>query len=382
MRGLVLRVSPSGVKSWTAVYTRASDSKKRRLTLGTFPTVGLEQARARALEALKAISDGEDPAQAKQERRGAITVEKLGQRYVEDYAKGHKRTWAEDERILKNEVYPRIGAHRAQHITKRDVLDITDAKKASGAPVQADRILAVIRKMFGWATEVEHLKENPLLGIKRVTKPVQRDRVLSGDEISEIWRAMNERPLPGLVGEILELMFLTGQRSGEVAGMRLGEVRLANKTWIIPKERSKNKRPHLVPLTEAALAIIRPRVDEMEEKEASADTPLFTRALAPVDSRWVAKMVRTHLAKGFTHWTPHDVRRTVATGMGDIGILPHVIEATLNHISGFRSGVAGTYNLAEYANEKRDALTKWSAHLQALRTEPDGKVAQLSDFAT
>jgi integrase len=360
MRGLVLRVSPSGVKSWTAVYTRQSDGKKRRLTLGTFPTLSLEQARARALGALKAISDGEDPAKAKQDRRSALTTQKLGERFIADYAKGQKRTWAEDERILKREVYPYIGGYRAQDLTRRDVLDITDAKKAAGAPVQADRILAVVRKMYNWAAEVEHLKENPLAGIRRVSKPIQRDRVLTVKEVRDICRAMHERPLPTLAGEILLLMFLTGQRSGEVAGMRLGEIRLANRSWVIPKERSKNKRPHLVPLSDAALVAIQPRIEALEAEGAGADAPIFTRGSEPVDSRWVAKMVRTHLAKGFDHWTPHDVRRTVATMMGDIGILPHVVEATLNHVSGFRSGVAGTYNLAEYANEKRDALERWA----------------------
>lgn len=306
VRGLVLRVSPSGVKSWTVVYSRDSDSTKRRVTVGKFPAVTLEKARAKALAAVTAVSDGKDPAGDKRARRDAMTVADLGALYVEKYAKRNKRTWPEDERLLKRNVYPEIGRMRAVAVKRRDVLDIIETKAEAGYLAQSTQILAVIRKMFNWAVDGDYLENSPATGIKPRGKAVKRDRVLSDEEVREIWNALPAAALRAGTDDIFRLLFLTGQRSGEVCGMRRGEVDIDAATWTIPGARTKNGLTHVVPLSSAALEIVeRAQKAAGEEREA----PLFTRIGEPVESNAIAQAARLRLQMTAEPWTPHDIRR-------------------------------------------------------------------------
>ncbi|MFC3725462.1 tyrosine-type recombinase/integrase [Neoaquamicrobium sediminum] len=374
VRGLVLRVSPSGVKSWTVVYTRESDGSKRRVTLGKFPAVQLEKARAKALATVTAVIDGKDPAADKRARREAMTVEDLGALFIEKYARRHKKTWAEDERLLKREVYPEIGSMKALAVKRRDLLDIIEAKADAGYLAQSTQILAVIRKMFNWAVDSDYLETSPATGIKPRGKAVRRDRVLSDDEVRTIWQSLPAAALRAGMDDIFRLLFLTGQRSGEVAGMRRGEIDVDAATWTIPGSRTKNGLTHVVPLPDAALAIVRDRLDKADDEP---DAPLFTRIGEPIESNAVAQAARLRLQVAGEPWTPHDIRRTVATGLAGIGIMPHVIEAVLNHISGFRSGVAGIYNRNRYEPEKRRALDQWAERLDAIVSGRAAKVVPL-----
>lgn len=363
VRGLVLRVSPSGVKSWTVVYSRESDGSKQRVTIGKFPAITLEKARAKALAALSAVAEGKDPAGDKRTRREAMTVRELGALYVDKHAKRNKKTWTEDLRLLKVEVYPEIGDMKALTVKRRDLLDIIEAKADAGYVAQSTQILAVIRKMFNWAVENDYLETSPATGIKPRGKAVRRDRVLSDAEVRTIWNALHGAALRPGTADIFRLLFLTGQRSGEVAGMRRGEIDEERSTWTITGSRAKNGLTHVVPLSAAALVIVRERLDAAGEEP---DAPLFTRIGQPIESNAVAQAARLKLQVTGEQWTPHDIRRTVATGMAGQGIAPHVIEAVLNHISGFRAGVAGIYNRNQYEPEKRRALDMWAARLDAV----------------
>lgn len=374
VRGLVLRVSPTGVKSWTVVYTRESDGSKQRVTLGKFPAIDLEKARGKALKVLGAIVDGKDPASDKRARREAMTVEELGKLYVEKYAKRNKKTWAEDERLLKVEVYPEIGDMKALAVKRRDLLDIIEAKADAGYLAQSNQILAVIRKMFNWAVDSDYLESSPATGIKPRGKLVRRDRVLADDEVRTIWQALPAAALRPATADIFRLLFLTGQRSGEVAGMRRSEIDIERATWTIPGSRSKNGLTHLIPLSDAALAIVQVRLDKAGEE---SDAPLFTRIGEPIESNAVSQAARLKLQVTGEPWTPHDIRRTVATGMAGLGIAPHIIEAVLNHISGFRAGVAGVYNRNQYEPEKRRAIDIWADHLDAIIAGREAKVIPL-----
>jgi integrase len=198
----------------------------------------------------------------------------------------------------------------------------------------------------------------------------KRDRVLNPDEIATIWNALQDASFSNEIKDILRLLFLTGQRSGEVCGMVHSEIDLEAGLWKLPSDRTKNGLAHNVPLTTEAMAIVENRLDDDAEKES----PLFSRIGSPVQSNAVAQAVRKHLQILNDRWTPHDIRRTVATGMAEIGILPHVIEATLNHVSGFRAGVAGIYNRNAYDREKRNALDRWEAHLYTLIEAKPSKI--------
>lgn len=371
IRGLWFRVSPSGAKTWQVIYDRESDGKRQRVKLGRFPAMPLEKARTTALKMVSAVSDGEDPNEEKRARKAAMTVEDLGALYVTKYAKRQKKTWAEDERLLKREVYPEIGRMKAVAVKRRDVLDIIEAKAEAGFIAQSTQILAVVRKMFNWAVDSDYLQSSPALGIKPRGKAVKRDRVLSDKEVRLIWNALPEANLSEPTRNIFRLLVLTGQRSGEVCGITRSEIDLERAVWTLPASRTKNGLPHVVPLSEAALAIIH---RAFERAGAEPDAPLFCRIDEPIESNAIAKAARLKLQVTGDPWTPHDIRRTVATGMAGLGIAPHIVEAVLNHISGFRAGVAGVYNRAQYDPEKRRALDMWADHVAALISGAGPKV--------
>jgi integrase len=374
VRGLWFRVSPSGVRTWQVVYDRESDGRRQRVKLGRFPAMSLEKARTAALKAMTNVSEGGDPSNTKRAQRDALTVEKLGELFIEKYAKRHKKTWAEDERLLKREVYPEIGRIKAAAVKRRDVLDILEAKADAGFVAQSTQILAVVRKMFNWAVDGDYLAMSPAIGIKPRGKAVKRDRVLSDDELRAIWTTLPDAALSDQTRDIVRLLFLTGQRSGEVCGMACGEIDADRAIWTIPGSRTKNGLTHVVPLAPAALAIIEGWLDKAGEED---DAPLFTRVGEPFESNAIAKATRLKLQVSGRPWTPHDIRRTVATGMAGLGIAPHIIEAVLNHLSGFRAGVAGVYNRNRYEPEKRRALDIWSEHMSAVISDSPSKIISL-----
>ncbi|WP_353390832.1 site-specific integrase [Brucella sp. NBRC 14130] len=368
VQGLTLRVAPTGTKTWNLLYTRDSDSTKQRVKLGRYPAIDLESARGKALKAMSGVSEGEDPAEQKRARRGAMTVEELGALYIEKYAQRNKKTWKQDEQLLKADVYPEIGRMKAEAVKKRDILDIVEAKAEAGKGAQSNNLLAVIRKMFNWAVDGDYLEASPASGIKPRAKPVRRDRVLSGEEVKAILKALPDAALSPHTVSIIQLLFLTGQRSGEVCGIKRSEVDLDGKKWTIPGSRTKNGNTHVVPLSEQALAILSKAVAAADKDEE--DPALFSRVDNPIESNAIAQAVRLKLQVTGERWTPHDIRRTVATGMSNLGVMPHIVEACLNHISGFRSGVAGVYNRATYEPEKREALEKWADSLSGTLNEP------------
>jgi integrase len=186
-----------------------------------------------------------------------------------------------------------------------------------------------------------------------------RDRVLSDDELRRILNAVSD----GAYGTIVRLLALTGQRRSEIAELRWSEVDLEARTLNFPAERTKNKRPHVVPLAPTARALL--------EKLPRAGDAVFEF------TAWAYSKDILDGRSGVSGWTFHDIRRSVATGMADIGIQPHIIEAVLNHVSGHKGGIAGIYNRATYSKEKAEALARWDAHIAAIVKEAPSKVVGL-----
>jgi integrase len=202
---------------------------------------------------------------------------------------------------------------------------------------------------------------NPAIGTNRADER-SRERVLSDAELAVVWRACREDSY----GRIVKLLMLLGQRREEIGAMADQEIRLERDGghWSIPGERTKNSRPHEVPLPSSAAAILReaPRVKGRKSLFGEGVGPFsgWSKARRALDARIAA--TGTELAP----WRLHDLRRTVATRMAELGIQPHVIEAVLNHVSGSKAGVAGIYNRAAYGPEKRHALNLWAAHLESV----------------
>jgi integrase len=222
---------------------------------------------------------------------------------------------------------------------------------------------------------------NPVIATNRPAELVTRDRVLTDAELAEIWHACGDNDY----GRIIRLLILTGQRREEIAALGWPEVDLGRAMISLPGDRTKNHRPHEVPLSDQGLAILgatphRDGRDFLFGAGAGAFSG-YSKSKAALDKRIQAARVKAagsaDEARPMSEWRLHDIRRTVATRMADIGIQPHVIEAVLNHVSGHRAGVAGIYNRSLYAAEKRDSLVRWGNHVEALVSGQPARVVPL-----
>jgi len=377
--GLGVRVSPAGRKSWIFMYRFGG--RPRRMTLGSYPAMGLARARTKHAQAKEQLEKGSDPGTLHVERRRAErhaeTVQDLADEYLEKWAKPRKRSAAEDERILNKDVLPEWGRKKAKEIKRRDVILLLDKIVERGAPIQANRTLAVVRKMFNFAVSRDILDATPVAMVRAPAKENQRDRVLTADEMRMFWTGLDEAAMSEGVRLALRLGLATAQRKGEIVGARQSEFDLEEKIWTIPAERSKNAIAHRVPLSPLA-------IDLVEQAKALADESdwLFPspRGDGPITPESVNHALRNALTPGIPKMktdvpkpaialenvTPHDLRRSAASGMASLGIGRLVIGKILNHAE---SSVTAVYDRHGYDAEKRHALEIWAVHLESIVAE-------------
>jgi integrase len=391
--GLYFIIQPSGVKSWALRYRRKSDGKAVKHTIGTYPAITLKDARSKANELRAEIERGADPHGDKVvARRRVATVddsfEAVTRRYITDYQFRSKRSWEWTARLLglvvdteatvepkqcpplviirdgskdqrgqrpRVSLVDRWGGRRIGDITDTDIIDALD-QISSHAPIAANRLHAVLSGLFGWAKGKRLVASNPCVGLDRAEE-VARDRVLDDKELRKVWNAAGELGHPWTA--IVRLLILTGQRRNEIADLRWSEIDLEERVLHLPKERTKNAKPHDVPLSALVLATIVgiPRL-------ADADR-VFTIRRKPITG-FSRMKERLDAASGVTDWTLHDIRRTVASGLQRLGVRLEVTEAVLNHRSGSMAGIVGVYQRHDYADEKRDALARWGDYVDAL----------------
>jgi integrase len=231
-----------------------SGGRLRRLTLGTYPALGLADARSQAATARHTVAQGDDPAVEKYDARHAPSVSDIAGQYLTLYAKVRKKSWRDDARLLHREVLPAWGHRKAFGITRRDVLVLLDRIVQCGAPIQANRVLALIRKLYNWAISRDLLEHNPCIQVKPPGKEHQRERVLTDDELRLVWRATE--PLDPLTAAQLKLRLLTAQRGGEVRTMRWEDIDRESGWWTIPAQMAKNGLSHRVPLSRPVLDLL------------------------------------------------------------------------------------------------------------------------------
>ncbi|MEW8658462.1 MAG: integrase arm-type DNA-binding domain-containing protein [Candidatus Thiodiazotropha endolucinida] len=375
--GLGVRVTPKGVKSWVFMYRY--QGKARRMTLGRYPKMTVAEAHSEHGKALVSLEKGIDPSEVEVEKRRqdrrAPTVKLLVDEYIEKWAKPRKRSWEKDQSTLDRDVVTEWGKRKAKDITRRDVVILLDGIVERGAPIQANRTLAVIRKMFNFAVSRDIVPSNPCLQVKAPASENQRDRVLSAEEIKLLWDALTkvdrkpgddqEMRVTMAKGTALALQFqlLTAQRKGEVAAAEWSEIDLEGKLWTIPAEKSKNKLPHRVPLSPQAVSLL-----EQIKKESKESIWLFPSPRGQ-GKHHILETAIDHAARlnqeaiGIDHWVPHDLRRTAASMMTSIGISRLVVSRILNHVE---SGITAVYDRHSYDNEKRKALEAWSRKLGSI----------------
>jgi integrase len=372
--GFGVRVTPRGTRSFVCLFR--FEGKPRRLTLGTYPSMTLAEAHQAHGEAMKKLEQGIDPgAEAVAERaedRQAPTVAVLADEYLEKWAKPRKRSWREDERILKKDVLPEWGRRKAREITRRDVIRLLDGIVDRGAGIMANRTLAAIRKMFNFAVSRDIVPVSPCLAVRSPAPEQQRDRVLTTDEIRAFWHGLDGAKMAEGTKLALKLQLVTDQRKAEIVTARWDEIDLTDKWWTIPPEKAKNKMAHRVPLSPLALELLQ------SAKKITGDSPwLFP---SPQTDRHITPEAVDHAlrrpgleALGFT-FVPHDLRRTAASHMTGMGISRLVVSKILNHAE---RGVTSVYDRSSYDREKRQALDSWGRKLQGIVEGTESNVISL-----
>jgi integrase len=344
LRGLYLIVQPTGSKSWAVRYRLGDRSRKH--TIGSYPAFDLKHARDAAAKILRSVAEGHGP-----RPRGDVTgaVEQFLARHCRDYRPNPRK---EAERRLRLYIVEPFGGRKLDAVTRADIRAVLNRIEA---PVAANRAHAIIRVFFNWAVANDLLLASPVAGIEKPHQEQPRDRVLTDDQLRAVWRAADKIGYP--FGSIVQVLTLTGQRRGEVAGMTRSEI--VGDTWTLPRERVKNGRRHEVPLPRQARALLEglPQIGADFVFTLSGDAPYatFHRAKAQLDE-----------LVDIEPWTLHDMRRTTASGLARLGVNLVVIEKILNHVSGSLAGIVGVYQRHEFAEEKRAALQQWADYVERL----------------
>jgi integrase len=358
--GYRLRLGAGGkvLRSWVVQYRRASAT--RRMLLGSAEVVGAEQARLQAKKALGAVANGQDPQGERADRRDAdkLTLRKA----IDEFLAVKKRelrprSYTETARYLTSAAYfGPLHNLPLDTITRRDIAPcIVRIARESGNPA-ATQARAKLSGLYSWSMTMGMAEANPVVGTHEPAGNKPRERVLSNAEIAAIWRAAGDDEF----GKIVKLLTLTGCRRAEIGGMCWSEISADGTSWTLPAARSKNHRAHTLPLMPMMREIV-----ENVPRMVSRDQLFGERA----DRGFVAWHTNKHdeldrrLGDQVQPWNLHDIRRTVATRMCDIGIAPHVVEQIINHLSGHRAGVAGTYNRSPYEREVRNALAMWERYI-------------------
>ena len=406
LAGFGLKVTPAGTKVYLYQYrmTRPGMAKAcptKRYTIGRHGDLTPMQARARAKELAAMVAQGTDPrqreldqfkaaddAKRKADEKARIETElafdRLAQLWLEHYEFEKERSpksVALARLVVNGYLTPALGNKPMPHIGRADLQPIID-KIPTAKRGMRRAVFTYASILFGWAHRRGNIAENPLPAMDKPEAPKARDRVLSDAELAAVWTASAKLSDP--FGPFFRLLILTGQRRSEVAEISWSELDRANALWTIPASRAKNGAAHIVPLSPAALAeldslALAQQINAKAKKPDGSKWPIVGYALtttgySPISGITKAKAAldtaiseaRKEAGGGVAPWRIHDLRRSLATGFQRLGVRFEVTEATLNHISGAKGGVAGIYQRHDWREEKRSALEAWARHIEAI----------------
>jgi integrase len=368
--GLRLRASGDRVtRTYVAQYR--AHGRTRRMRIGGFEKLSLEAARKAARKELARVELGHDPQaeNAARRQKDGHTVAAV----IADYLKAKQpivrfNTYRAIACYLTGAHFKPLHAMPVDQVTRRDVAFRLTKIAAENGSITAARARAVLSAFYVWAMGHGLSEQNPVLGTIKPEDSKPRERVLSDAEIVALWRASEHDAF----GKIVKLLLLTGCRRMEICGLRWSEIDMETGILRLPPERTKNGRAHTLPLPPMALDIIGavPRMVGRDHLFGERSDLGFTQ--------WGAKReLEARLGDKVAEWTLHDLRRTAATGMANIGVQPHIIEAVLNHVSGHKVGVAGIYNRSSYEREVTAALALWADHVRVLVEGGEKKIVPL-----
>jgi integrase len=377
MPAFFLRVSSSGARTFGVAYNTPS-GQRRRYTIGNAARTSLADARDVARRVLADVIKGQDPQQQKvaerrKRRAGVLTFTDLARRFMrENEARLADTTRYNWTNIIDSEIARgTFGAMRPDEITRQDVREVI-RRLAQDRPYWANRTFEVVRRVFTWAVSEDLVTATPCLGLRKPTPERPRERVLSSDEIRAVWSALEPE---GVIGEAVRLVFYTAARRREVLDARWTEVDLVERLWRLPGTRTKNRQPHVVPLSTGAVAVL------TRLQAVSGNTEWVFPSPAPGNEerplRAIAKHMRQIVRRSGVEFRLHDVRRTVRTRLAEMGVPENVGEAVLGHAL---PRLIRTYNRHEPVPEMRAALEAWSARLEAI-VNGTARLAEVVAFA-
>ncbi len=357
---------PAGTKTFTYRYRKKSGI--RRVAIGAYPAMSLQEVRERYLEHERTRAEGGDPQRESRKHRESlaeVTCAMFAEIYMDRWAIPRKRTHAQDRRMLDKDIIPRIGSMRVIDVTRADIVAVTDRIAKRGSPISANRTLSVLKRFFSFAIERGILEHSPCAHVRAPAKENRRDRVLSPEEIVAFMSALDQSHMSLQVNTALRFLLVSSQRLGEVASMAWENVDLTNRIWSLPAARSKNGRGNRIPLSTRAVLILR----EMQTTGGSEGWVFPNAEGRHIRGDSISRAL-SRLIKQFdlNHFTPHDLRRTAATQISGMGVDRTTLGRILNHTDHSTTAI---YDRYAYETEVRQALDKWSAKLDEILAEEE-----------
>jgi integrase len=344
--GFGVRVSQGGARVFVLVH----GTRRERLTIGRYPIISLSQARSEARRILAERTLGAH-------RTSSIRFKEAVQLFFTTHCDKRNKpsTAAETKRLLNRHFLPALQHEKLEEIAPQHISRIID--RLLPTPGECNHAFTAIRSFFRWAVRRHYVRHSPCAAMQLPTPPGKKDRVLTDAELVAVYRAAVTEAHP--YGTIVQLLILTGQRRGEIAGLRSEYIDRDGRTIALPPSLVKNNRPHTFPVGNSAERIF---------AKLDTDGYLFPARGKPDRSfcGWSKSKAALDSASGITDWTLHDLRRTFATNLAALGTPPHITERLLNHATGTISGVAAIYNRHAYMDEMRAAIAAWEGRLASL----------------
>jgi integrase len=358
LQGLGIRIYASGKRTWFISFYN-KQGVKRRFTIGRADVLDYSDAYEVAKDKLADATKGNDPVETRRIERAEQARRASG---VDSF-----------EKLAREFLIPAFGQKDASAISRKDVRELLQSRVDAGHGVAANRLHALIRKIYNFGIENDLITENPAKGIRRLHDEVARERILTEDEIKKCWKALTDRD-PDFA-DVWKLGLLLAQRRGEICGMKWSEVDLKTGWWSLPGTRTKNKLPHRVPLTGLALEIL---IARKEQAETGAEFVFPASRGGGCIVQLSHEMENLKDATSISDATYHDLRRTASSMMASVGVDVIVIEKLLNHTLG---GMMKVYQRHSFDAEKRAALIRWDARVRQIVSAEPAKVIPLHGAA-
>ncbi len=320
VNGLHLRISSTGIKTFS-VFKRIRGGNPERITLGRYPDMAIDQARRKTMEIYLVIADGKNPAEAKRKLKSELLFSELFEEYLQRHSKPKKKTWTEDLEKYKNHIAKPLGKRKLSEIDRAAIsLTHSNITKA-GHPIAANRILALISSVFGWAISAGLWENNPAIGIRR-NKERSRDRFIQSDELPRFFQALSEEPNETIRDYVL-ISLLTGARRSNVCSMKWQDINFERAEWRI--EATKNDTPQTVTLSPEAIEVLQTR--KSDDSEFVFPGTGKSGHLQEPKKGWERILKRA----GIKDLRLHDLRRTLGSWQAKTGASLAIIGKSLNH---------------------------------------------------